>query len=266
MASRNVCAYGSSTPLPRPMPAIPKEILACRRSRGALAIRSGCSTPARVAQMFGVDPKTVARWASAGKLGSLAPWAVTADSGRPRFRTISCPRAATRPMTAELAVRGAPPIVQGPKGRKARSLAHLNHPPARTPLTGSYTTPLPLPRTSGVSWESERRSESGSAGCVRWVVVDGRRDWLPSRPTGVADLQGQASHLRRHTVGELRPATSQAVAAALLGSVIGIDAPSPGRPKPDTPVKPASFPRGSWISGSRRGRACRLRSGSSCPF
>ena len=34
------------------------------------------------------------------------------------LRTISCPRAATRPMTAELAVRGAPPIVRGPKGRE----------------------------------------------------------------------------------------------------------------------------------------------------
>jgi excisionase family DNA binding protein len=28
-------------------------------------------TPAEVASMFGVDPKTVTRWAKAGKLGSI---------------------------------------------------------------------------------------------------------------------------------------------------------------------------------------------------
>lgn len=28
-------------------------------------------TPAEVAEMFGVDPKTVTRWAKAGKLGSV---------------------------------------------------------------------------------------------------------------------------------------------------------------------------------------------------
>lgn len=49
------------------------------RTHGQVGVNGGTSaleaevllTPAEVAEMFGVDPKTVTRWARAGKLGSI---------------------------------------------------------------------------------------------------------------------------------------------------------------------------------------------------
>jgi len=48
-------------------------------------------TPAEVATMFRVDPKTVTRWAKAGKLHRSARWGDTGATGRPRF--VLCSRA-----------------------------------------------------------------------------------------------------------------------------------------------------------------------------
>lgn len=42
-------------------------------------------TPAEVATMFRVDPKTVTRWAKAGKLTSIRTLGDTAGTARPRF-------------------------------------------------------------------------------------------------------------------------------------------------------------------------------------
>ena len=41
-------------------------------------------TPGEVAAMFRVDPKTVTRWASAGRIGSIRTPVVTAASASPR--------------------------------------------------------------------------------------------------------------------------------------------------------------------------------------
>ena len=43
-------------------------------------------TPAEVASLFRVDPKTVTRWAKAGKLTSIEPWADTEDTKIQRLR------------------------------------------------------------------------------------------------------------------------------------------------------------------------------------
>ena len=47
-------------------------------------------TPAEVATMFRVDPKTVTRWAKAGKLTSIRTLVATAGTGRPR--SVPCSR------------------------------------------------------------------------------------------------------------------------------------------------------------------------------
>jgi len=46
-------------------------------------------TPGEVALMFRVDSKTVTRWASAGRIGSIRTTAGTAGSGSRRFMVSS---------------------------------------------------------------------------------------------------------------------------------------------------------------------------------
>ena len=52
-------------------------------------------TPAEVATMFRVDPKTVTRWAKAGKLTSIRTLGGTAATGSPR--SARCSPASRRP-------------------------------------------------------------------------------------------------------------------------------------------------------------------------
>ena len=70
-------------------------------------------TPAEVAAMFRVDPKTVTRWASAGRIGSLRT-----PGGRRRYRE-----------------------------SEVRNLLHDQTPPLAVPSPDNPSTPSPAPAT-----------------------------------------------------------------------------------------------------------------------
>jgi hypothetical protein len=72
-------------------------------------------TPAEVATMFRVDPKTVTRWAKAGKLTPSARWGVTVGTGKLRFAR--CSQASHSSAWSNGRLQPLSPADHGPAGR-----------------------------------------------------------------------------------------------------------------------------------------------------
>jgi len=84
-------APANTTPAPRP--AADERIAPVRRPRPAPVTRDpGLVLPGEVARLFGVDPKTVARWAASGRI----PY-ITTPGGHRRFRETDVRRLLEQP-------------------------------------------------------------------------------------------------------------------------------------------------------------------------